>query len=109
MAEIQATGVAVAPAFDVAGPAVTAPATLHQRDLFGRQNNYDSCGYYSLLNSGMGFCYLSCRPSHELTQLHRVGYLAMRRRGRLDHDLQDHRLALWLLPEHLHDMLPQRI
>ncbi|KAH7253247.1 hypothetical protein FSOLCH5_014029 [Fusarium solani] len=52
MAEIQATGVAVAPAFDVAGPAVTAPATLHQRDLFGRQNNYDSCGYYSLLNSG---------------------------------------------------------
>ncbi|KAJ4327856.1 hypothetical protein N0V84_001666 [Fusarium piperis] len=52
MAEIQATGVAVAPAFDVVGPAVTAPATIHQRDLFGRQNNYDSCGYYSFSNSG---------------------------------------------------------
>lgn len=51
MAEIQPTGVAVAPLFDVADPAVTAPATLHQRDLFGRQNNYDSCGYYSLLDS----------------------------------------------------------
>ncbi|EEU37726.1 uncharacterized protein NECHADRAFT_87549 [Fusarium vanettenii 77-13-4] len=52
MAEIQPTGLAVAPVFDVAGPAVTAPATLHQRDLFGRQNNYDSCGYYSLPDNG---------------------------------------------------------
>ncbi|KAF5677479.1 hypothetical protein FCIRC_6751 [Fusarium circinatum] len=53
MAYIQPTGVAVAvaPAFDAAGPAVTAPATLYQRDLFGRQNNYGSCGYYSLLGS----------------------------------------------------------
>ncbi|RBA09085.1 hypothetical protein FPRO05_07365 [Fusarium proliferatum] len=51
MAEIRPTEVAVAPAFDAAGPAVTAPATLHQRDLFGRQNNYGSCGYYSLVGS----------------------------------------------------------
>ncbi|KAH7147329.1 hypothetical protein DER46DRAFT_615164 [Fusarium sp. MPI-SDFR-AT-0072] len=51
MADIQPTEVAVAPAFDVAGPAVTAPATLYQRDLFGRQNNYDSCGYYSFSGS----------------------------------------------------------
>ncbi|KAK2939755.1 hypothetical protein FoTM2_002975 [Fusarium oxysporum f. sp. vasinfectum] len=51
MAYIEPTEVAVAPAFDVAGPAVTATATLHQRDLFGRQNNYDSCGYYSFPNS----------------------------------------------------------
>jgi hypothetical protein len=78
MAEIQATGFAVAPAFDVAGPAVTAPATLHQRDLFGRQNNYDSCGYYSFSNSGIGPCYLSSSPPSELTLLYRIGYLAMR-------------------------------
>ncbi|KAF5646438.1 hypothetical protein F25303_5424 [Fusarium sp. NRRL 25303] len=51
MAEIRPTEVAVAPAFDAAGPAVTAPATLYQRDLFGRQNNYGSCGYYSLVGS----------------------------------------------------------
>ncbi|KAF4948568.1 hypothetical protein FGADI_9563 [Fusarium gaditjirri] len=51
MADIKPTEVAVAPAFNVIGPAVTATATLHQRDLFGRQNNYDSCGYYSLLDS----------------------------------------------------------
>ena len=54
MAYIEPTEVAVAPAFDVAGPAVTATATLHQRDLFGRQNNYDSCGYYSFSGSGIG-------------------------------------------------------
>ncbi|KAF5656284.1 hypothetical protein FHETE_11075 [Fusarium heterosporum] len=53
MADIQATEVPVAPAFDVAGSAVTATATLHHCDLFGRQNNYDSCGYYSLLGSGI--------------------------------------------------------
>ncbi|KAJ4035135.1 hypothetical protein NW756_006879 [Fusarium oxysporum] len=51
MAYIEPTEVAVAPAFDVAGPAVTATATLHQRDLFARQDNYDSCGYYSFPNS----------------------------------------------------------
>ncbi|KAF5971725.1 hypothetical protein FCOIX_9738 [Fusarium coicis] len=51
MADIQPTEVPDSPAFDAAGPAVTAPATLYQRDLFGRQNNYGSCGYYSLLRS----------------------------------------------------------
>lgn len=53
MAEIQATGVVVARAFDAVDPAVTAAATLHPRDLLGRQNNYDSCGYYSFSNSGI--------------------------------------------------------
>ncbi|PNP85297.1 hypothetical protein FNYG_01356 [Fusarium nygamai] len=51
MADILPTEVPDSPAFDAAGPAVTAPATLYQRDLFGRQNNYGSCGYYSLLGS----------------------------------------------------------
>ncbi|EWY79349.1 hypothetical protein FOYG_17484 [Fusarium oxysporum NRRL 32931] len=54
MADIRPTGVAVGPAFNVAGPAVTATATLHQRDPFGRQNNYDSCGYCSIFGSGIG-------------------------------------------------------
>ncbi|KAM0426551.1 hypothetical protein ACHAPT_008243 [Fusarium lateritium] len=51
MPEIQHTEVAIAPVLDVLGPAVTPAATLDQRDLFGRQNNYDSCGYYSLSRS----------------------------------------------------------
>ncbi|KAF5646973.1 uncharacterized protein FTJAE_1804 [Fusarium tjaetaba] len=51
MTDVQPINVPAAPAFDAAGLAVTAPGTIYQRDLSGRQNNYGSYGYFSLLGS----------------------------------------------------------